>query len=263
MTQSIDTSDSPSAGDLSRRKLLAYAVHVYTALGLLCSALIAAEILQANYRGAFFWMIVGVLVDATDGTLARKFRIKEVLPYIDGRKLDDIVDYLNFTFLPLWMVARAGWLPAPVSLWISIPLIASAFAFVNTGAKEENNGFFLGFPSYWNVFAFYTAYWLRDFGEWVVLAVALGLSFLSILPVRFVYPNRSPRWRRLFVFGGLAWLVVIGAILWFSEASPHFPALLWLSGIYPLFYVVASIYLDWRRRARNREGIRWTESTRQ
>ncbi len=146
-------------------------------------------------------MIVAVLIDATDGTFARKFRVKDVVPHIDGRKLDDIVDYLNYTFLPLLMVGSADWLPSPTWLWASVPLVASVFAFVHTGAKEETNGFFLGFPSYWNVFAFYTAVWLSGFGQGIVLAIALVLSGLSVLPLRFVYPNRAPRWRALFVGG--------------------------------------------------------------
>ncbi len=231
-----------------REKLLAYAVHVYTAMGLLCGALIAAAILQQNYRGAFVWMIVAVLIDATDGTFARKFRVKDVVPNIDGRKLDDIVDYVNYTFLPLCMIARADWFPAPAWLWVTVPLVASVFAFVNTGAKEETNGFFLGFPSYWNVFAFYTAVWLRELGQGIVLAIALALSVMSVLPLRFVYPNRAPRWRKLFIIGGIAWLAIIGVILWYYPERPVPAALLWISAVYPLLYVLGSLYLDQRLR---------------
>ncbi len=231
-----------------REKLLAYAVHVYTAMGLLCGALIAAAILQQNYRGAFVWMIVAVLIDATDGTFARKFRVKDVVPNIDGRKLDDIVDYVNYTFLPLCMIARADWFPAPAWLWVTVPLVASVFAFVNTGAKEETNGFFLGFPSYWNVFAFYTAVWFRELGQGTVLAIALALSVMSVLPLRFVYPNRAPRWRKLFIIGGIAWLAIIGVILWYYPERPVPAALLWISAVYPALYVLGSLYLDQRLR---------------
>ena len=91
-------------------------------------------------------MIVAVLIDATDGTFARKFRVKDVVPHIDGRKLDDIVDYLNYTFLPLLMIGSAGWLPQPSWLWASVPLVASVFAFVHTGAKEEIQRFLSRFP---------------------------------------------------------------------------------------------------------------------
>jgi phosphatidylcholine synthase len=232
------------------QKFWAYGVHAYTATGLLCGALIAADIVQGNYRRSFIWMILAVLIDATDGTFARKLRVKEVVPHIDGRKLDDIVDYLNYTFLPLLMIGSAGWLPQPSWLWASIPLVASVFAFVHTGAKEELNGFFRGFPSYWNVFAFYTAVWLAGLGQGVVLAFALALSALSILPIRFVYPNRAPRWRGLFIGGGVVWLLVIAAILWYYPKSSIPDGLLWLSAIYPAFYVAASLYLDWRLRPR-------------
>jgi phosphatidylcholine synthase len=232
------------------QKFWAYGVHAYTATGLLCGALIAADIVRGNYRRSFVWMILAVLIDATDGTFARKLRVKEVVPHIDGRKLDDIVDYLNYTFLPLLMVGSAGWLPQPSWFWVTIPLVASVFAFVHTGAKEESNGFFRGFPSYWNVFAFYTAVWLAELGQGVVLAFALALSGLSVLPIRFVYPNRAPRWRGLFIGGGVVWLLIIAAILWYYPKTSIPNGLLWLSAVYPAFYVVASVYLDWRLRPR-------------
>jgi hypothetical protein len=69
-----------------------------------------------------------------------------------------------------------------------------------------------------------------------------------LLPVRFVYPNRAPRWRAVFVGGAIAWMAVIGAILWYYPTSPIPHVLLWLSVIYPAFYVAASIYLDWKLR---------------
>jgi phosphatidylcholine synthase len=237
-----------------RLRVLAYLVHVYTATGLICSAAIAASIAQQAHRSAFLWMIIGVLIDATDGTFARRVGVKKVLPHIDGRKLDDIVDYVNYTFLPLWLVASAGWVPEPGWLWVSVPLIASAFAFINTGAKEEANGFFLGFPSYWNVFAFYTAYVLHDVGSGAVLAVAMVLSAFSVLPVRFVYPIQAPRWRGAFVWGAVAWLVVLLAILAYPPGPEVPPWLLWASGVYPLFYVAASAYLDFDQRRWSRRG---------
>jgi phosphatidylcholine synthase len=192
---------------------------------------------------------VAVLIDATDGTFARKFRVKEVVPHIDGRKLDDIVDYVNYTFLPLLMIGSADWLPSPSWLWATVPLVASVFAFVHTGAKEESNGFFLGFPSYWNVFAFYTAVWFfPEFGRGTVLAIALLLSGLSVLPLRFVYPNQAPQWRKLFVGGAIAWTATIAAILWYYPQQPIPAVLLWISAVYPAFYVIGSLYLDWRLR---------------
>jgi phosphatidylcholine synthase len=230
-------------------RVLAYSVHLYTACGLIVGMFVAAAILSEKYDLAFLWMSVAVLIDATDGSLARRFRVAEVLPHIDGRKLDDIVDYLNYTFLPLVMICHAEWLPRPAWLWTGIPLVASSMAFVNAGAKEEEEGFFLGFPSYWNIFAFYTAHCLRFWGPGLVLAAILVLSVLSVTPVRFVYPNRAPRFRAFFMLGGYAWLGLIVVYLLFLKSTPAASRwLLWLSFVYPFLYVLLSIYLDlWRR----------------
>ena len=235
------------SGDRSTwaQKALGYAVHGYTACGLICALLTLKATLQSDYPTAFVWMIVAVLIDATDGPLARKFRVKQTVPIIDGSKLDDIVDYLNYTFVPLLMIGLAGWLPEPAWLWVSVPLVASAFGFSHTGAKEAEGGFFLGFPSYWNIVAFYTAIWFHEFGSHFVLGLILLLSGLTVLPVRFVYPNRAPRWKGLFVGGGVLWLAVICVLI--AQLAEHNTCdltLILTSMIYPVFYFSASAYLD-------------------
>src|SRR5439155_17705338 len=97
-------------------KVLAWCVHVYTGLGLLLAVWIAALLVQPErtahtYRMCFLLMLIATLIDATDGTLARMVRIKETLPGFDGRRLDDLIDFLMYTCLPLAMIDRAGLLP--------------------------------------------------------------------------------------------------------------------------------------------------------
>ena len=99
-------------------------------------------------------MAAATIVDSTDGTLARKVRIKEVVPSFDGRRLDDIVDFLNYTFLPLLLIWRAGILPAGYEAWLFLPLLASVYGFCQVQAKTDD-GYFLGFPSLWNLVALY------------------------------------------------------------------------------------------------------------
>src|SRR5207249_737286 len=106
------------------------------------------------FRWSFVLMLVATLIDATDGTLARRVRIKEVLPGFDGRKLDDLVDFLTYTTLPLLLIWRAQLLPAGQDAWLLCPLLASAYGFCQVAAKTAD-GYFLGFPSLWNVVAFY------------------------------------------------------------------------------------------------------------
>ena len=125
--------------------------------GLVVAAAIAVLLVAAGpeaFRWSFVLMLVATLIDATDGTLARRVGVKKVLPNFDGRKLDDLTDFLTYTFLPLLLIWRAEVLPAGWQPWLLLPLLASAYGFCQVEAKTDD-GYFLGFPSLWNVVAFY------------------------------------------------------------------------------------------------------------
>ena len=232
-------------------RLRAALVHVYTGSGVLFALLATMEVASAtpDPRWVFLPLAAAVLVDATDGPLARRWEVKRWLPAIDGRTIDDIVDYLTYTFVPLLLVWRMGWVPEPGALWIAPALVASLFGFANTAAKDESGGFFLGFPSYWNVVAFYAGLAHRLYGPWVNALLLLFLAVLTVLPVRFLYPNLAPApWRAPVVLGALLWLAVM---LWMLVEYPGAEAwLVWLSLLYPAFYV----WLSWRLAARRASG---------
>lgn len=212
-------------------------VHLYTASGVLLAFAATMEVCSAapDPRVVFLLLAAAVLVDATDGPLARRAEVKIRMPSIDGRIIDDIVDYLTFTFVPLLLIWRMGWLPEPAVVWIAPALLASLFGFANTAAKDEGGGFFLGFPSYWNVVAFYAGFVHQLYAPWVNAAILLMLALLTVLPARFLYPNLAPRpWRTPIIVGALLWL---GMMLWLLVDYPLAPAgIVWLSLIYPAFY---------------------------
>lgn len=230
-------------------RFAAWGVHLYTASGIIFALLATLEVCKASPdpRMVFVWLTIAVLIDATDGPLARYFHVKSVLPHISGRTIDDIVDYITFTFIPLLLIARLEWVPRPVLLFVIPPLITSLLGFSNSGAKDETAGFFLGFPSYWNIVALYLGIsavsGLQLFNGIVVLALAL----LTVMPVGFIYPNLAPRrWKAAIMLGALLWLAMLAAML---PTYPHPPRwLVWLSLVYPLFYTVVSLY-EYRRRA--------------
>src|SRR5260370_28808551 len=92
------------------RTILAWCVAFYTASGLIAAAGIAVLIVRGDadaFRWAFLLMMIATVIDATDGSLARLVRVKEVVPSFDGRRLDDLVDFLTYTFLPLFLLSRA------------------------------------------------------------------------------------------------------------------------------------------------------------
>jgi phosphatidylcholine synthase len=187
------------------------------------------------------------VIDAVDGPLARRWEVKRWAPNIQGRTIDDIADYLTFTFVPLLLAWRMGWLPPPALAYAGVACLSSLLGFANAGAKQEADGFFLGFPSYWNIFAFYAGLWAARHGTAAVGAACVVLSALTVLPVRFLYPNLAPRpWRGPLLVGGLLWIVMLAAML---PSYPDPPRLLfWASLVYPVSYVLLSFVLDARAR---------------
>jgi len=228
-----------------KQKILAWCVHLYTSLGLVAAAGMAFFIVRGD-ADAFRWvialMIAATFIDATDGTLARAWRVKEVLPGFDGRTLDNIVDFLNYTFLPLLFVWRAGVLPDSLSGWLLLPLLASAYGFSQADAKTEDH-FFLGFPSYWNVVAIYL-YWLQ-LPAWLSLLLIVVLSLLTFVPSLYLYTSYNGRFSRLTNWLLLVWmgLLVLIVAQVFTDARP----LEWLSLGFPIYYFVLSWLITLQR----------------
>jgi phosphatidylcholine synthase len=242
-------------------RLKAYLVHLYTATGIIWAVMAAFAIVSGELAVACLWLMLAMAVDSTDGFFARRFHVKTVLPALDGRKLDDIVDYLNYTFLPILLISSAGRLPEPRLLWAAIPLVTSLFAFCNRRAKEEQAGFFLGFPSYWNVIGVYFVIWLSETDVLITGCIILAFSVLTVLPLRFVYPSHAPRWKRFFVGGAIAWMVLICFMLAHHPSVPSW--MIWISLSYPAMYLVLSVYLDYESRGNQEAGTRCQESAAQ
>ncbi|MEJ2746189.1 MAG: CDP-alcohol phosphatidyltransferase, partial [bacterium] len=130
-----------------KEKMFAWAVHAYTSLGLVTGLFALRATMEGEMGFAFFLLAMSVIIDATDGPLARRFHSAEVLPGFNGRRLDDIVDYLNYVFVPAFILVRSGLLSSWG--WALIPLVSSAYGFSRKDAMTHD-GYFTGFPSYWN-----------------------------------------------------------------------------------------------------------------
>ena len=126
--------------------LAAWLVHVYTASGAVLALLSLRAAVQDDFRMAFAWLFLATVVDASDGWLARRFRVREAIPHFDGGKLDELVDYLTFVFVPAVIAAEAGILPPHwTTLVAGAMLLASAYGFSQDDAKTPDH-FFTGFP---------------------------------------------------------------------------------------------------------------------
>jgi phosphatidylcholine synthase len=218
-------------------------VHLYTASSAVLGFLALTRIFYDRYRDAFFWLALTIAIDATDGMLARRARVASRLPHFDGAKLDDIVDYITYVFVPAFFVWHALLVP---DRW-SIPaatamLLSSAYGFNRDDAKTTDH-FYTGFPSFWNVIVFYL--YVAQWPPIANLAILLVLAALVFVPIRYVYPSRTPAWRPLTIALGLVWGALMLVLVWqMPEVSQP---VLWASCVFPLYYVLLSLALQHRR----------------
>jgi phosphatidylcholine synthase len=222
----------------------AWLAHLYTASGLVFAFFATRAVVEHRYRDAFVWLAVTVVVDATDGVLARAARVRTRLPWFNGAKLDDIIDYITYVFIPALIVWRAILVP---DTWttsvVSAMLLSSAFGFNRDDAKTEDH-YFTGFPSYWNIVVFYLyiAAW-PPVANVVILLACAGLVFV---PVRYLYPSRTTTWQRPTLLLGSAWGVMMCVMLWRMPAVPR--ALLAASLVFPVYYVLLSLVIQFRKK---------------
>jgi len=231
-----------------------YLVHLYTASSLAFAVLAIQWILDGRYQLALLAMAATVFIDATDGALARRQRVAETAPGIDGPLLDNLVDFVTYVFLPVLLLLHAGLLLPPTWAFATLLAFASAYAFSRTTAKQGDAGFFVGFPSYWNVLAFYA--YVLDLSPALATAWVVGLGLLSFTDVRFLYVSRMRRGRRLHLVLGGAWgLAALGALL--AAPGPLRDGLAYASLAYVAFYALHSFVLDRQdRRGRRADPVR-------
>jgi phosphatidylcholine synthase len=222
----------------------AWLAHLYTASGSVLAFLAVTAIFESDYRRAFFWLYVQVVIDATDGVLARFLRVKERLPWFDGAKLDDIVDYVCYVFVPALVVWHAELVPRGWSITVvTIMLLSSAYGFNRDDAKTGDH-YFLGFPSYWNIVAFYLL--LAGLPSRVNGIIVLTLATLVFVPLRYLYPSRGSNFRTLTLLLGTIWGALVLVMLW---QLPNVSRPVFLSSlVFPVYYVALSFGFELRRR---------------
>ncbi len=218
-------------------------VHLYTAMGAVVGLLALTSVMEGQVRQAFLWLAAATLIDATDGWLARRTRVSQVVPQIDGALLDNIVDYLTYVFVPAVLMLHAGLFPPGVE-WVTSAavIVASGIAFSRTDAKTDDH-YFTGFPSYWNIVALYL--FAAEFPRWGNTAIVAGLVALTFVPIGYVYPSRTRALRGLTLVLGAAWAVAAIAMIW--QLPQVDGRLLWASALFPAYYFALSFILHFRR----------------
>lgn len=200
-----------SVMSLSASKAKAWSVHAVTASGVILGLLALLAVLDGRPQVCLLWLGAALLVDGLDGTLARKFDVKVVLPHFDGSILDLVIDYLTYVFIPAIFVYRFIALPEyTLLLSVGVILLSSLFCFCNLNMKSKDN-YFVGFPAAWNVVIAYL--YLLDFDPWLSLVTILVLAGLTLTKMKFLHPFRVKQFMPLNIGVTLLWMAACALLI--------------------------------------------------
>jgi phosphatidylcholine synthase len=224
-----------TTGRANWRTWLSVSVHGYTILGgvLGVAAVLAAA--ELSFERAFLFLVIALVIDVTDGRLARAVGVTEYTPNVDGERLDVLVDFLTFVVAPVVIATKADLLPRPSFLWVGAIVASSLVRFARRSPKSL--GFYSRFPNVWNILVFYSFYF--GWSAIVVGSIAGTLVVLMALPGNYPHPSKHPTRRFHLLIAAFAAVPAVSVAL---GALPTRPWLL-LSLAYPGFYVGQVVWL--------------------
>jgi phosphatidylcholine synthase len=210
---------SPAPEFSAAQRVGAFAVHILTATGVAIGLLALLAAHERQFSAMFLWLGLALIVDGIDGPLARRLRVKEVLPYWSGETLDLVVDYLNYVMVPAYALVLSGLIPAPLSYAAGAAIaITGALYFADTRMKTDD-AFFRGFPATWNVVVFYLLIG-RPAPE-LALGVVAVLCAMTFIPIPFLHPFRVERYRYVTLALLAAWTMLAAVSLAYDLSPPQ------------------------------------------
>ena len=192
----------PSLG----RVIAAWGVHLFTISGLVWATLALFAILDNGHPHDVAVARHRPHRGRRRRHLARKVGVREVIPWFDGGVVDNLVDYLTWTFLPALFMALHlpfGAQPMPVIMMIVV-IVSSLFCYANDGEKSNDN-YFVGFPAAWNCVAI--VMYVLQTPAWVNIAATIFLAIMTLVPLHYTHPARVKRFQIPNIIGAAAWIV--------------------------------------------------------
>ena len=178
-------------------------VHLLTATGAVFAMLAMLAAVDEKWGLMFLWLGVAFIVDGIDGPLARRYQVKVNAPQYDGVLMDLIIDYLTYVFIPAYALFKSGLMHGWTG-WFAIIVItfASVVYFADTRMKTKDNSF-SGFPGCWNMVIL--VLFATEPNFWVMTALVTAIAIAMFLPLKFIHPVRTERWRPISLPMALAW----------------------------------------------------------
>ncbi|MCI7552120.1 MAG: CDP-alcohol phosphatidyltransferase family protein [Actinomycetaceae bacterium] len=231
MTQNV-SSHTPAQLAPLKRRIAAWGVHIFTMTGLAFAILATLSLIEHNITMMWLWLVVAMLVDGVDGSLARKVGVKEALPWFDGGILDIIIDYLTWTFIPaMFMYTNLDLGPKPLAgLLIVLVLTSSTLCYANEHWKSTDF-YFYGFPAAWNIVA--VILYVLQTGAAINIATTAIFVVLTIVPSYWTHPFRVARFRIVNIASVLVWSACVIVLVAVYPRQPlSVMVVFWVTGVW-------------------------------
>ncbi len=240
--------DNQSTRHHKKEVAAAWAVHAFTASGIVLGFLAVVAILEGDKIAAFMWLGLALFVDGIDGSLARRVKVQEFTPQVDGTTLDNVIDFFNYVAVPALMIYWFGVVPPGWETITAAGIMAvSCYTFSNVGIKTSDY-YFVGFPALWNLPVLYFHVLQTD--PWINLGIIAILAMLTFVPLKVVHPLRVREWRTITVPMTVLWaatslrLVLISPSV--NKAQEASPLLFWLWVMASVYFAIISIWRSLR-----------------
>ena len=192
-------------------KVPSYFVHIFTALGVVFGFFALLATVDGKIPEAFLWLAAALFVDGVDGTLARAVNVNQNTPEIDGAILDNIIDYLNYVVVPVFIFYSLGMAPEPYLLLSCVAiLLVSCFTFTNTNIKTDDF-YFSGFPAIWNIVVLY--FYILESSQFTNFIFVILFCVLTFIPFKYVHPFRVVEFRRITLIITFIWMITTTILL--------------------------------------------------
>lgn len=213
-------------------RLKAWLVHIFTASGILAVFMALVETGVNDFRSAMLWLLAALIIDGVDGTLARRYRVEEVLPKMSGKSMDFVIDFCGYAVVPAYMIYQANLMPDALGLSMALIVVLSSAIYYGKAGMVTNDLYFKGFPVMWNMVAFYLIF-IFSFSASMNIAVILILTIMQFIPIKFAYPSLTRRWMPATLIITAIFLISVTGLLWFY---PDYPGMFYWGAILSLIY---------------------------
>lgn len=224
------------------QKAAAWSVHIFTSTGIVAGFMAILAIQEDDFRMAALWLVVALIIDGIDGTFARMAKVQEVLPYMDGKTIDYVIDFATYAIIPAYFFHESDLVAEGLRLPLSALILLVSAVYYGKEGMVTSDYYFLGFPVLWNMVVV-VHFFLLDFSQTVNAIFILIYAILHFVPIKFVYPSRAPRWQGYTIANTVLFIGSLAAAIWFYPEKIAW--LNWAGYISVAYYAGTAIYDTW------------------